>query len=148
MEGACCVFVIGLPLVLLFGSFLVLLGCALYNRLAGGRRSPFAVPRPELGQAMWICFFGTVGHAASAIVLAAILVPLALGEGAPANMRDNFVTLHLLPLGIICLGAAVALTLPTSFPRGLLVALCVGLILLGIAAVPGLIALLAHLGSP
>lgn len=84
-------------------------GCALYNELAGGKGSPSGVPEPPLGKAMGITFVTTLVHAVLGFELLAA------------------------PISLLVMAGMCSALLPTTFIRGLLVALCY--LLVGLFAV-------------
>jgi hypothetical protein len=137
--------------------------CALYNKLAGAAEPrhgfapddtdqadsmvadwPGGVPKLSLGQAM-----GIVCISAIANVVVGFLIGRLLGGGRAAVGRGLWATspiafLIALPAGILVMGA----TLPTSFGKGLLIALLYLLIwlVLGIVIITIVFAIILALG--
>jgi hypothetical protein len=91
-------FAIALGTVL--GAVLLRAACALYNKLAGGKGSPSSVPEPLLDKALGITFVTALVQAVAGSELLA------------------------LPVSFLVLAAMSSALLPTTFGRGLLVALC------------------------
>jgi hypothetical protein len=104
-----CLQAFALVLGTVIGAVFLRPACAFYNKLAGGGGSPGSVPEPRLGKAMGITFV-------------AALVPAVPGF-----------ELLSLPVSLLVLAGMSSALLPTTFARGLLVALCylaVGLVVL------------------
>jgi hypothetical protein len=109
-----CVRLFALALGAVIGAVLLRVACAFYNKLAGGKGSPSSVPEPEFGKAMAITFLTALVNA----------VP---GFALPS-----------LPVSLLVMAGMNSALLPTTFARGLLVALCyllVGLFVVVVLAV-------------
>jgi hypothetical protein len=89
---------IGLGTVL--GAVLLRVACAFYNMLAGGKGSPRSVPELPLGKALAITFVTALVQAVAGLELLS------------------------LPVSLLVLAGMSSALLPTTFARGLLVALC------------------------
>ncbi|HEV3261908.1 MAG TPA: hypothetical protein VG013_33970 [Gemmataceae bacterium] len=109
-----CLRVFAILLGTVIGAVFLRAACAFYNKLAGGKGSPSSVPEPLLGKAMGITFV-------TALV----------------NAVPGFELLSL-PVSLLVLAGMISALLPTTFARGLLVALCylvVGLFVLVVLAI-------------
>jgi hypothetical protein len=150
MEGVCCAVLFVVPVVLLISAGTFQGGCALYNRFVG-QASPERVPQPTLGRAMGIQFLNLLSTSMAGGMAAAVLFAVAQSRGLGPDEREFLVILQLIPLGLVIAGAIHAGMLPTTFARGLLVALChalvCGLIALGLGLCIGSLALLVWLGG-
>jgi hypothetical protein len=119
-----CFLVFGVLLGLLIGAVILRAACALYNAMAGGKGSPYRVPEPGLGQAMGIVFVTALINFVVSFVLG-----LAVGAGAEATGTGAqgpalLFQLISLPVSLLVMAAMLAAMLPTTFGRGILVALC------------------------
>jgi hypothetical protein len=109
-----CIRLFALALGTLIGAVFLCVACAFYNHLAGGKGSPTSVPEPLLSKAIGIIF---VTGLADAVVGRQLLA---------------------FPVCLVVMAGMNSALLPTTFARGLLVALCyllVGLIVVVVLAV-------------
>ncbi len=145
--AVCCVVVFVVPVVLLITGGTLQGGCALYNRLVG-RDSPERVPEPSLGRAMGIQCLNLI-TASMICALAGGMLIAVVGRGLSPDAQDWLLGVQLFPLAVVIAGAIHAGLLPTTFARGLLVALCHalvwGLIALALGLFIGALALLGWL---
>jgi hypothetical protein len=95
-----CVGVFEIAFGTMLGAVFLRAACALYNKLAGGKGSPSSVPEPLLGKAMGITFVTILVHAVAGFELLS------------------------LPVSLLVLAGMNSALLPTTFARGVLVALC------------------------
>jgi hypothetical protein len=135
-----CVGVFFLFLGVLIGASILCGACALYNKFVGGKRAPESVPEPDLGKAMGITFVCALVQLLVGFIFGLVvngtLTSAASGRlPLPRWKIEALTTLFSLPVGLLILSGMVSSMLPTSFPRGILVALCFYLILIIIAAV-------------
>ena len=135
-----CALAIGLALGTLIGAVLLRAAVALYNKMAGGASSPFGVPEPVFGKAMWISFDICVAQ----LVVGLFIVALT-GTGTTvvprANEKGVDVVGLLIPvlIGLFSQVAILSAKLPTTFGRAILVALCYLLVaLLVVGALVGI----------
>jgi hypothetical protein len=115
-------FVLGLAIGVgtAIGALFLLAACALYNGLVGGRGSPESVPELLPGKAMGIILGTSLVHAAAIFVI-----------GRPAGIGR----LLSLPVSLLVMAGLNSALLPTTFARGLLVALCYLLLALAVVLV-------------
>jgi hypothetical protein len=130
-----CIAVAAIALGTLIGAVFLRAACAFYNKLAGGKGSPSSVPEPLLGKAMGITFVSTLVNAAVGFVIGS-----AVGAGSTAygaSERGAVITAQLLslPVSLLVMAGMNAAMLPTTFARGLLVALCYLLVVLFVVVV-------------
>jgi len=119
-----CFLVVGVFIGLLIGAVILRAACALYNAMAGGKGSPYRVPEPELGKAMGIVFVTALINYASGFVIG--LMANAGAEATRINpLGPNLLASAIsLPLSLLVMAAMLTAMLPTTFGRGILVALC------------------------
>ena len=128
-----CVIVAAIALGTLIGAVLLRAACALYNKLAGGPKSPSSVPEPPLGKAMGIALVTTIVNAVVGFVLGLLVAAGMAGAGE----RRTVITTQLLsfPISLLVMAGMNSALLPTTFGRGFLVALCYLLVVLFVVAV-------------
>ena len=129
--GMACGVIIGT----LIGAIFLRAACSLYNKLAGGQESPSSVPEPSMGKAIGITFVTTLVNWG-----VGFLIGLAVGTAgvfAGADQRSITVVAQLLslPISILVMAGMNAALLPTTFTRGLLVALCYLLVVVFVVVV-------------
>jgi hypothetical protein len=134
-----CFLAVGILIGTLIGAVILRAACALYNAMAGGKGSPYRVPEPELGKAMGIVLVTALINIAASFVLG-----LAVGGGAAATgtgVEGPALLLQLvsLPLSLLVMAAMLTAMLPTTFGRGILVALCNLLITILVVVAVGVI---------
>jgi hypothetical protein len=134
-----CTLVGALVIGTLIGAVFLRAACALYNKMAGGKKSPSSVPEPELGKAMGITFVTTLIN-----VMVSFMIGLVVGAGGTAagvgeTWLKILAQLAALPVSIHVMAGMNAALLPTTFVRGLLVALCYLLVVLFVGIVVGVI---------
>ena len=136
-----CALAIGLALGTLIGAVLLRAAVALYNKMAGGASSPFGVPEPVFGKAMWISFDICVAQ----LVVGLFIVALT-GTGTTvvprANEKGVDVVGLLIPvlIGLFIQVGILCAKLPTTFGRAIVVTLCDLLIVMLVAGVIAAIA--------
>lgn len=79
-----CGLVVGVALGTLIGAVILRAAIALYNKMAGGPKSPSSVPEPAFGKAMWITFATTLVQ-----LVAGFLVGLVTGAGGGGSRRAS-----------------------------------------------------------
>jgi hypothetical protein len=123
----CCTVAVTSPVYLMLGWAGLRGGCALHNRLVG-KGSPDRVREPTFLRAAGIQGAALVAGLLAVVVLRGLR---ALGEeelGIDGERMKAVALLQAIPLGLVLLGAILALALPATFSRGLLVALCCALL--------------------
>ena len=144
--GACCLMLFGVPLYLAVSGGILQAACALYNRLVG-KGSAERVPAPGLGRAMFAQLVYLISALLVGVFAGAFLLGVGRARGVDRDVMGWVVGLQLTPLALVVLGAALAGSLPTTFSRGLLAAMCyfllLGVIMLGLAVLIGLLRVLA-----
>jgi hypothetical protein len=138
-----CVLVIGVAVGTLIGAVFLRAAVALYNQLAGGASSPFSVPQPTLGKAMWIILAISL---AQVIVGSLIGVCTDVGPTAPRARGlgvDVIAELISFPVTFLITAGVLSAKLPTTFGRAIVVTLCYMLIVLLVVGVLVAIAVLA-----
>ena len=133
IGGLLCGLVIAVAIGTLCGAIVLRTACWLYNKLAGGTGSPSAVAEPGFGKAACISFVTT-------LVQFGVGVALSMA-GYAAELGDITINCISLPLSLIVAAGMISGMLPTTFGRGILIALlqvgvmiAVGLVLLAIFA--------------
>jgi hypothetical protein len=153
LLGMLLVLVIALPVGLLIGAVLLRAGISLYNKFAGGLDSPSAVPEPPLLKSMGIVLLIGIVNWVTGVVIG-----FALGTGVGAAAGGNpdaagfaMITAQLVSfaVGIPIEGGILSLMLPTTFTRGILVALCHMLVvfLIGIVLFAVIFGVMAAVGG-
>jgi hypothetical protein len=124
-----CVMAVVIAVGTLIGAVFLRAACALYNKFAGGKQSPSSVPEPLLGKAMGITFLTGLVNVVVGVVIGLLVVG---GTAAGAGERGAAITEQLLslPASLLVMAGMNAAMLPTTFTRGLLVALCYLLVVL------------------
>lgn len=118
-----CVMFFAIPLGTVIGAVFLRAACTLYNALADGKGSPGSVPELSLGKAMGISFATTLVNAAARFV---IVFLVGAGERGPAVLTQ----LLSIPIGLLVMAGLNSALLPTTFARGLSIALCYALVAL------------------
>ncbi len=135
LETFLCVLVFAIPAGIVIGSVFLRAACALYNQLAGGKGSPASVPELLFGRAMGITGVTTLVNAVAGYVIGSLVgagnAAAGAGERGPAVLAQ----LLSLPVSLLVMAGMNSALLPTTFSRGLLVALCYLLVVLFAAAV-------------
>jgi hypothetical protein len=108
-------------------------GCALYNRLVG-QGSPERVRQPGFGRTTVALLGALAAWAVVGVIVHGVGGALGRALGADPESLGVALLLQTAALGLVALGAVLAVTLPTTFARGLLVALSVVLLVAGILA--------------
>jgi hypothetical protein len=130
-----CVMVFALPLGTVIGAVFLRAACALYNKQAGGKGLPDSVPEPLLGKAMGITFVTTLVNGIAGFVIGLLVgaggAAAGSGERGPAVMAQ----LLSLPVSLLVMAGMNSALLPTTFSRGLSVALWYLLVVFFVVAV-------------
>lgn len=127
-----CIMFFAIPLGTVIGAVFLREACTLYNKLADGTGSPSSVPELSLGKAMGISFATTVVNAVARFAIGL------LGAGGAARGPVVIAQLLSIPVGLLVLAGLNTALLPTTFARGLSIALCyvlVALFVFGVLAV-------------
>jgi hypothetical protein len=142
--GLLCVLFIALGIA----GLILRMACALYNLMAGGRKSPNGVPEPSMARAMAIMFLTLLAQGLVR-VLAGFLFAGARGAviGHDAQLQDRVFgreavggqgllpSLLSFPGGLLVMALLLMLLLPTTFIRALLVAVLEYVVLIVIGAI-------------
>ena len=116
------VFAIALGTVI--GAGFLCAACALYNKLAGGKGSPSSVPELLLGKAMRITFVTTLFDVVAGFVIGLLIGASSAAAGPGERGPAVVAQLLSLPVSLLVMAGMNCALLPTTFTRGLLVALC------------------------
>ena len=108
--------VIGLLIGLAIAAVILRAACALFNKMAGGAGSPGSVPSPGFGKAMLMVLVIGIIQVVAGIVLGVM--------GVTANMTPIMANLISTPISFLVSAGMISALLPTSFGKGLGVALC------------------------
>jgi hypothetical protein len=122
------VFAIALGTVI--GAGFLCVACALYNKLAGGQGSPSSVPELLLGKAMRIAFVTTLFDVVAGFVIGLLVGASSAATGSGVRGPAVVAQLLSLPVSLLVMAGMNCALLPTTFTRGLLVALCCLLVVL------------------
>jgi hypothetical protein len=128
-----------IALGILIGAVIFRAACALYNKMAGGRGSPSSVPEPSFGKAMGIVLLTTLVNGVVGFGIGMVVGIAGVAVHADQKAVTILAQLVSFPVGILVGGGMNAAMLPTTFGRGILVALCQLLIVLFIVIVLGVI---------
>jgi hypothetical protein len=115
---------------------------AFFNAVSGGRHSPSAIPEPSFGKSMGIMLLVMIANAIASIVITMVMgVGAATVGGPPAGINfaaqgGSFV------VSLLIMSALLTALLPTTFPRGLLLTLCFGVIAILVGIAIGILAML------
>jgi hypothetical protein len=139
LGGVLCFFIVAVALGTLIGAVFLRAACALYNRLVGGRKSPSSVPEPLLGKAMGITFVTTLVNVVLAFGIGLMVGVGGTATGASQRGMEALAQLISLPFSLLVMAGMNAALLPTTFARGLLVALCYLLVVFFVFVVLALI---------
>jgi hypothetical protein len=139
LGAVLCALVIFIAIGTLIGAVFLRAACALYNKLVGGRRAPNSVPEPLLGKAMGITLVTSVVQAIAAFALGIIVGGAGVVGGADPRLVEVVAHLISLPLSLLVMAGMNAALLPTTFGRGILVALCYVVVLIFVAVVLGVL---------
>ena len=124
IGGALILLFVILLLGTLGGAIVLRAAVSLYNKMAGGPKSPSAVPEPSTGRAIAIVFVATLVNVVLGFVVGLLF--------AGAQMGGLSVTAQLatMPISAFVMAGMLSTLLPTTFQRGILVTLCYLLIAL------------------
>lgn len=123
LGGMLCGLLVGGLIGVLIGAVILRAAIALYNAMAGGADSPSGVPEPDFGKAMLIVFVTALVN-----VGVGLLIGFVFGFGAAAGRMNQqsaglIAQLVSLPVGLLVQAGMLTAMLPTTFGRGILVAL-------------------------
>ena len=114
LGGMLCVLIFGVVIGTLVGAIILRAACWLFNKFAGGPQAPGAISEPSFGTAMLIVFVATLLNG---------LISLSLGGVvSAAGANPQFGQLIGLPVSLLVLAGMTSAMLPTTFGKGLLVA--------------------------
>jgi hypothetical protein len=134
----CCPLAFGVLLYVMVGWAVLAGGCGLYNRLVGPG-SPERVREPNFGRAAVVLLAALPAGAVVGFAVHGAGGAFGRALGAEPRRLELALMLQTWPLSLVVLGALLGGTLPTTFARGLLVALCcvllVACVVAGLAAV-------------
>lgn len=128
--------VVGLlwALVLFVGAIILRAAVSLSSKLAGIEHSENPIPEPSAGKGMGILFLSSIAQVASGFSLGFLIAGTSLVVNLTKIQAIIVTQLASLPVCFLVMSGMLAALLPTSFARGMLVALCHILIALAIAA--------------
>ncbi|QDT96014.1 hypothetical protein [Gimesia aquarii] len=151
LGGFLCAIVIILPIALLIGAVILRAAISMFNKLAGkgsGEEGQDLVPEPSMLKAMGILLITGVANAIIGAILGAIGAATGLiqaGEGGAKAGFDLTLNLISLPFTFLVSSALLAALLPTTFKRGMGVALCQYIVTILVGLAIGLIAVIIGL---
>jgi hypothetical protein len=136
IGGLLCVLLVGLPIGALISAVILRAACSFFNKLAGPDR---AVPEPGFGKAMGIAVVCLLVN-----LVASVAIGLIVGAGGGVAQAGKGATqlianLVSIPVSFLVMGGILTAMLPTSFQRGVLVALIHTAIAIAIGIVIGII---------
>jgi hypothetical protein len=119
LAGMLCFMGVALVIGTLIGAIILRAACSLFNKFAGGESASGAVPEPSMGSAMAITFVTTLVNMAVGFVLGLAL------QGAGPNQAASQAIINLIsiPISLLVFAGMVTVMLPTTFGKGLLIAL-------------------------
>ena len=121
LIGVVCVMGFALLFGILAGAVILRAACALFNKMASAGNG---VPAPSFGKALGITALTMIANAIAGVLLGIVLAGGALAAGQANNPAVQAVpTLASIPVGLLVMAGLLTAMLPTSFGRGLLVAL-------------------------
>jgi hypothetical protein len=130
LGGLLCALVVGVAVGTLIGAVFLRAAIALYKKLTGGASSPWSVPEPDLGSAMWITFAASLAQMVVGALIGAAVGSGTSSPGARGQGHDLVAQLISFPVGLLVMAAVLSAKLPTTFGRAILVTLCYVLITL------------------
>jgi hypothetical protein len=141
MEGAAIAgFIVGLiiggTLGALIGALILRAAIGLYNKMAGPASS---VTDPPFGKALVIVIVTMLANLMSSFMLGLAIGFAGAAAGIDPNRLGVIAQLASIPVGLLVMALMIHVMLPTTFVRGLLVALCYALIVIVLAIVIGMI---------
>lgn len=150
LGGFLCALVIIIPIALLIGAVILRAAISMFNKFAGtGEEGQDLVPEPSMLKAMGILLITGVANAIIGAILGAIGAATGLiqaGEGGAKAGFDLTLNLISLPFTFLVSSALLAGLLPTTFKRGMGVALCQYIVSILVGLAIGLIAVIIGLG--
>lgn len=150
LGGFLCALVIIIPIALLIGAVILRAAISMFNKFAGtGEEGQDLVPEPSMLKAMGILLIAGVANAIIGAILGAIGAATGLiqaGEGGAKAGFDLTLNLVSLPFTFLVSSALLAALLPTTFKRGMGVALCQYIVTILVGLAIGLIAVIIGLG--
>ena len=129
-EGLVCVVlgaVVGLVIGLVIAAVLLRAAVSFFNKLAGGPNAPEAVPEPGFGKAMGISFVTGLVNYGVGFVLEQV--------GLAIKTHPLAVQAVSLPVSALMMGVLLASMLPTTFGKGVVIALLNMAVMLAIVIV-------------
>jgi len=121
-------FLAGFFIALVVGAIILRAGCWLFNKMAGGEGSPGSVPGPGFGKAMLVVLVTGIVQVVASFVLVRI-------GAIRVDMGPAMINLISLPLSFLVSAGMISALLPTSFSKGLGVAVCQYIIMIVVIAI-------------
>jgi hypothetical protein len=151
LGGLLCVMVFAILIGTLIGAVFLRAAIAMYNAMAGGRKSLSSVPEPDFGKAMGITFVTMLVNAVVSFGIGFVigtgaqeigqggrepdLVAAAQATGQARRGLDLVASAISFPISLLVMAAMLSGMLPTTFGRAILVTLCYMLIVLLVVGV-------------
>jgi hypothetical protein len=130
-----CVMVFAIALGTVIGALFLRAACALSNKLADSKGSPRSVPEPQLDKAIGITFVTTLVNAVVGFVIG-LLVGAGTAATGPGGRGPTVIAQLLsLPVSLLVMAGMNSALLPSTFARGLLIAVCYLLVVVFVVVV-------------
>ena len=133
IGGVLCGLLIVLVLGTLIGALVLRAACWLYNKIAGGPNVAAAVPEPDFGKAVAIVFVSMLVN-----VMVSMALTFAFGGGFVARNDPSSQLIQSaisMPISLLVMAGMVTAILPTTFGKGILIALLYLLVAIAIGIV-------------
>jgi hypothetical protein len=127
--------VIRVAIASLIGAVFLPATCGIYNKMAGGSRSPKSVPEPSMGKAMATMFVIALINAVFASFFAWVITTVGSAVGARQQNTILIAQLVSLPISLLVMSGFLSAILPTAFGRAFIVALLYLLIVVLVSGV-------------
>jgi hypothetical protein len=130
IAGLLCGLVMALVMGTLIGAIILRAAIWAFNKLAG---TDAAVPEPTFGKAMLVAFVTSFVNNIAGIGLGFVLGASLRAAGLEGIQLQAVVQAIAMPFGILVAGGMLSVLLPTTFMRGILVALIMMAIAIALA---------------
>lgn len=138
LAGILCLVVFAVAFGLLVGAVIFRAACSIYNRLCQPENR---VPDPSFGKAMLIAFVSGVAQNIVGVVIGFAIGIASAGVGLDEDVASIAAGLVSIPFSLLISAAINAWLLPTTFGRGLMVALVQLAIVITVVLVVGVVVL-------
>jgi len=154
LEALLCVLVVAIPIGLMIGAVVLRAAVSLFNKFAGTSEvdetgeSFGLVPEPSMLKAVGILLITGVANFMIGLILSVLASVVGLLQAGPEGLNPgNQIILNLasLPFTFIVSSALLSALLPTTFKRGMGVALCQYIVSILLGLVIGLIVIIVGL---